>query len=65
LGLANRPWFKVTIVTICDRNFKHCPSYDKWKRAERMCEFLRLFYITTYLILDTSYPTSNEFFMQV
>jgi len=30
-----------------------------------MCEFLRPFYKITNLISGTSYPTSNEYFMQV
>jgi len=51
--------------TICDRNFKHCPTPEEWKRAERMCEFLRPLYNITNLISGTSYPTSNEYFMQV
>jgi len=51
--------------TICDRNLKHCPTTEEWKRAERMCEILRPFYKITNLILGTSYPTSNEYFMQV
>ena len=51
--------------TIRDRNFKHCPTNEEGKRAERMCEFLRPFYKITNLISGTSYPTSNEYFMQV
>jgi len=51
--------------TIRDRNFKHCPTTKVWKKAERLCEFLWPFYKITNLISGISYPTSNEYFMQV
>lgn len=53
------------MFTICDRNYKYGPLQDEWKRAEIMCEFLRPFYKITNLFSGTSYPTSNEYFMQV
>uniref|UniRef100_A0A0R0HSA4 HAT C-terminal dimerisation domain-containing protein n=1 Tax=Glycine max TaxID=3847 RepID=A0A0R0HSA4_SOYBN len=51
--------------TIRDRKYKCCPSNDKWKRTKKLCEFLKPFYKMTNLISGTSYPTSNEYFMQV
>ncbi|XP_019183560.1 PREDICTED: zinc finger BED domain-containing protein RICESLEEPER 2-like [Ipomoea nil] len=48
-----------------DRNYKHCPYTEDWKRAERLCEFLKPFYKITNLISGSSYPTSNLYFMQV
>ncbi|XP_057730214.1 zinc finger BED domain-containing protein RICESLEEPER 1-like [Arachis stenosperma] len=48
-----------------DHTYKHCPSIDEWGRAERICEFLYPFYETTNLISDTSYRTSNLYFLQV
>eukprot|EP00256_Glycine_max_P070816 XP_025985411.1 zinc finger BED domain-containing protein DAYSLEEPER-like [Glycine max] len=51
--------------TIRDRKYKCCPSNEEWKRAEKLCDFLKTFYKMTNLISGTSYPTSNEYFMQV
>ncbi|KAG4939107.1 hypothetical protein JHK84_045304 [Glycine max] len=50
--------------TIRDRKYKCCPSNEEWKRAEKLCEFLKPFCKMTNLISGTSYPTSNEYFMQ-
>uniref|UniRef100_A0A151UI99 AC transposase n=1 Tax=Cajanus cajan TaxID=3821 RepID=A0A151UI99_CAJCA len=52
-------------LAIRDRAYVHCPSNDEWKRAEKMCEFLKPFYVMTNLISGSSYPTSNRYFMQV
>ena len=52
-------------LAIHDTSYVHCPSNDEWKRAEKMCEFLKPFYVMTNLILGSSYPTSNCYFMQV
>ncbi|KAG5098256.1 hypothetical protein JHK82_048110 [Glycine max] len=52
-------------LAIRDRNYVHCPSNDEWKRAEKMCEFLKPFNVMTNLISSASYPTSNRYFMQV
>ena len=50
-------------LAIRDRNYVHCPSNDEWKRAEKMCEFLKPFNVMTNLISGSSYPTSNHYFM--
>jgi len=52
-------------LEVSNRNFKHCLTTEEWKKVETMCEFLRPFYKIPNLILGTSYPTSNEYFMQV
>ncbi|XP_017423437.1 zinc finger BED domain-containing protein RICESLEEPER 2-like [Vigna angularis] len=52
-------------LAIRDRNYFHYPSNDEWKKAEKMCEFLKPFYVMTNLISGSSYPTSNRYFMQV
>jgi len=52
-------------LAIRDKNYVHCPSSDEWKRAEKMCEFLKPFYVMTNLISGSSYPTSNHYFMQI
>ena len=52
-------------LAIRDRTYIHCPSNDERKRAEKMCEFLKPFYVMTNLISGSSYPTSNRYFMQV
>jgi len=62
-GFKYRRPFGSSIIR--DRNFKHCLTIEEWKRAKKMCEFLRPFYKITNFILGTSYPTSNEYFIQV
>jgi len=62
-GLKYRRAFGSFIIR--DRNFKHCLTTEEWKIAERICEFLRPFHKIIKLISGTSYPTSNEYFMQV
>ncbi|XP_057720292.1 zinc finger BED domain-containing protein RICESLEEPER 2-like [Arachis stenosperma] len=44
---------------------EYCPSSDEWRRTEKICDFLLLFYETTKLMSGTSYPTSNLYFLQV
>nr|KYP39151.1 Putative AC transposase [Cajanus cajan] len=52
-------------LAIRDRNYVHYPSDDEWNRAARRCEFLKPFFVMTNLISDSTYPTSNQYFMQV
>ena len=54
-----------TSLALSDKNYKHCPSIDEWKRGEIICVFLKPFYDMTNLISGTSYPTSNLYFGQV
>ena len=48
-----------------DRSYMLCPSNEEWERAEKMCAFLAPFYHITNLIFESSYPTSNLYFLQV
>ncbi|XP_025652376.1 zinc finger BED domain-containing protein RICESLEEPER 2-like [Arachis hypogaea] len=49
-----------------DAGFReYCPSSNKWRRTEKICDFLLPFYETTKLMFGTSYPTSNLYFLQV
>ena len=52
-------------LALSDKNYKHCPSIDEWRRGEIICAFLKPFYDMTTLISGTSYPTSNLYFGQV
>ena len=54
-----------TSLALSDKNYKHCPSIDEWKRGELICGFLKPFYDMTTSISRTSYPTSNLYFGQV
>ncbi|RYQ98981.1 hypothetical protein Ahy_B07g086823 [Arachis hypogaea] len=42
---------------------EYCPSSDEWRRTEKICDFLLPFYETTKLMSETSYPTSNLYFL--
>ena len=44
--------------TIRDRKYKCCPSNEEWKRAEKLCEFLKPFYKMTNLISGIFFQTS-------
>ncbi|XP_057722344.1 zinc finger BED domain-containing protein RICESLEEPER 2-like isoform X1 [Arachis stenosperma] len=48
-----------------DHGFKCCPSVEEWKRAEKMYKFLLPVYDIMKLFSDTSYPTSNLYFLQI
>lgn len=48
-----------------DSNFKHCPSQEEWGRAEKICQFLKVFYDSTCIFLGLKYPTSNLYFSKV
>ncbi|KAM3290052.1 hypothetical protein P3S67_018341 [Capsicum chacoense] len=52
-------------LQLVDRNYSVCPTFDHWRRAEKIFEFLEPFYEITNLIFAKSYPTSNLYFMQV
>ena len=32
-------------LEISDGNFVHCPRHDEWSRIEKLCEFLRVFFM--------------------
>uniref|UniRef100_A0A0R0IF82 hAT-like transposase RNase-H fold domain-containing protein n=1 Tax=Glycine max TaxID=3847 RepID=A0A0R0IF82_SOYBN len=48
-----------------DRSYSSCPTNIEWERGQKMCDFLHPFFQITELIYDSSYPTSNLYFMQV
>ncbi|KAL0796250.1 hypothetical protein Bca101_067627 [Brassica carinata] len=47
---------------VVDKNYKHCPSSQEWKRAKIIHEILMPFYCITTLMSGTSYSTSNLYF---
>ncbi|CAK8576547.1 unnamed protein product [Lathyrus sativus] len=52
-------------LSLCDPNYKLCPSIVEWKRAEVICEVLKPFYNITNLISGSSYPTSNLYIREI
>ena len=46
-------------------NHKCCPSYEEWRRVEKMCEFLETLYEASNPIFSSSYSTSNLYFILV
>jgi len=60
------PYEKVfSSLHLHDINYTHCPTFDQWRRAEKICEVLEPFHEITNLISGSSYPTSNLYFMQI
>lgn len=60
------PYEKVfSSLHLHDRNYTYCPTFDQWRRAEKICEVLEPFHEITNLIAGSSYPTSNLYFMQI
>ena len=51
-----------TSLSLSDKNHKHCPSIEEWKRVEIICAFFKPFYDMTTLISSINYPTSNLYF---
>lgn len=47
---------------VADKNYKHCPSAQDWKRAKLIHEILMPFYKITTLMSGRSYSTSNLYF---
>ncbi|XP_010473942.1 PREDICTED: zinc finger BED domain-containing protein RICESLEEPER 2-like [Camelina sativa] len=50
---------------VVDKNYKHCPSTQDWKRAKLIHEILMPFYSITTLMSGRSYSTSNLYFGHV
>ena len=50
---------------LVDENYKYYLSVEKWRRVKKNCVFLLPFYEITNLIYVSSYPTSNQYFLQV
>lgn len=44
-----------------DPNYKWLPSMEDWRKAERICKFLKVFNEATNVFSGTRYPTSNLF----
>lgn len=60
------PYKKVfSSLHLHDRNYASRPTFDQWRRAEKICEVLKPFHEITNLISGSSYPTSNLYFMQI
>lgn len=53
------------ILQVVNTIYRHCPSYEEWRRREKICQFLESFYEIINMIFGSSYPTSNLYFMQV
>ncbi|KAL8492851.1 hypothetical protein ACS0TY_024156 [Phlomoides rotata] len=54
-----------SLLQLNDQGFKFAPTNEEWARGEKMCDFLRPFFVITNLISGSSYPTSNLYFLQV
>ena len=65
VGECNQIQKAFSFLQLVDKNYKFCPTSFEWTRGEKIFEFLESFYETTNLIFDSSYPTSNLYFMQV
>jgi hypothetical protein len=52
-------------LSLQDSNFKYCPTSDEWRKAETMCDILKSFYNITNLTSDSSFPTSNLYFVDI
>ncbi|KAG5564419.1 hypothetical protein RHGRI_000563 [Rhododendron griersonianum] len=48
-----------------DLGFAYVPSYEEWKKVERVCQFLEIFNDVTNIISGSGYPTSNLFLTEV
>ena len=60
------PYEKVfSSLHLHDSNYTHCPTFDQWRRAEKIFEVLEPFHEITNLISASSYPTSNLYFTQI
>ncbi|KAK9995452.1 hypothetical protein SO802_020138 [Lithocarpus litseifolius] len=52
-------------LELTDYNFKHCPTVNEWKKAEKIKKFLAVFYDATLVFSGAKYPTANLYFPQV
>ncbi|XP_071727965.1 zinc finger BED domain-containing protein DAYSLEEPER-like [Rutidosis leptorrhynchoides] len=52
-------------LQLVDKDFKTCPTQDKWRRIEVIKELLEPFYVITTLFSGSKYPTSNMYFHNV
>ncbi|CAA7049021.1 unnamed protein product [Microthlaspi erraticum] len=50
---------------VVDKNYRHCPSSEEWKRANIIFEILKPFYSITTLMSGRSYSTSNLYFAHI
>ena len=49
----------------CNKHYTSLPTDEEWGMAEKMLEYLLLFYSMTELFSSTQYPTSNLFFPMI
>ena len=52
------------MLALNDKNYKSCPSNEKWKKGEQICEFFMPFHNITNLIFSTNYLIDNLYFIQ-
>ena len=52
-------------LELSDSNYKHCPSKEEWEKAEKITEFLSVFYDATVEFSGTKYPTANLYFPHI
>ncbi|XP_012827648.1 PREDICTED: zinc finger BED domain-containing protein RICESLEEPER 2-like [Erythranthe guttata] len=59
--------FKDVFPRFADRDlhFEGCPSEEDWKKAEKVCSVLEVFWTTTHIFSGSDYPTSNLFLNEV
>ncbi|XP_031278228.1 zinc finger BED domain-containing protein RICESLEEPER 2-like [Pistacia vera] len=48
-----------------DRHFTSCPLEEDWDKIQKVCEILKVFNVTTSIILGFEYPTSNKFLAEL
>ncbi|XP_077234500.1 zinc finger BED domain-containing protein RICESLEEPER 2-like [Tasmannia lanceolata] len=49
----------------CDHNYKGAPSVDDWNKVEAICMFLKAFYDSKKIFLETEFPASNLYFHEL
>ncbi|XP_012828566.1 PREDICTED: zinc finger BED domain-containing protein RICESLEEPER 2-like [Erythranthe guttata] len=46
-------------------HFEKCPTNEDWKKVEKVCSVLEVFWTATHIISGSDYPTSNLFLNEV
>ncbi|KAL0447880.1 UNVERIFIED_CONTAM: hypothetical protein Slati_1915900 [Sesamum latifolium] len=59
--------FKDVFPMFVDRepHYDTCPSAEDWKKSEKVCLVLELFWTATHIVSGSDYPTSNLFLNKV
>ncbi|XP_012851801.1 PREDICTED: zinc finger BED domain-containing protein RICESLEEPER 2-like [Erythranthe guttata] len=65
--LATAIKFKDVFPRFADRepHFEKCPTNEDWKKVEKVCSVLKVFWTATHIISESDYPTSNLFLNEV